>query len=608
MKRAALLTCIITTYLLLLAASLFSQEVRVDKLKFKGNKSISAGKLTQTILTRGKPWSSRIFFWQAGPKFDEDVFLQDLLRIERFYQREGYLQARVKDYELQYNAKHTRVKITVLVEEGQPTHVEAVEVMGVDSIELPFPADRLRAMLTLKPGKRYREEDLTLDHTQLTTRFSNRGYPYIQARVKPILNRERHRVRLEWRLDPGPLCYFGEITIAGNESVSDGVILRGLGFRTGQLFVQSRLADAQSQVYRLELFQFVSLRALDLDQKPEHIPIEVRVRESAPRTLKLGVGYGSEESFRATAQWRHRNFLGGARILRMLAKHSTEILPLQLQLELSQPYFFNNKNDLLLKPFFIWQDERSFEAKRLGLEATFNRQVTRRTNVFLSPRLEHNRVRSKTDSVTVETNKSVLSAGVRRNSTDQLFSPTRGHISIFVVEEAGRFLSSELNYFKFYTEHRLFKQLYPGHVFAARIFLGAMKPIRGSSATPVEERFFAGGNYSVRGWKRQFLGPQALSDSTKTPVPLGGDSVLEGSFEYRHPIYKNFTGAVFLDYGNVWQQWDGFDLLDLHYAVGFGLRYNTFIGPIRLDVAWKLNKQPLDTERLQLHFSIGQAF
>lgn len=612
MRKPALTSLFIASHLLLFTLSLLSQEIRVDKIKFKGNKGLSSRKLSQAILARGEPWTGLIFFWQKGSEFDEGVLLQDLLRIERYYHREGYLQARIKDYELKFNDKHNRVNVTIFVEEGKATRVEALEIVSADTAELPLSADRLEAMLTLKAGKRYREEDLTLDHAKLVERFSNRGYPYIQARVKPIFDETRHRVRLEWRLDPGPLCYFGEITIAGNKSVSDEVILRGLGFRTGRRFVQRRLAEAQSQVYRLELFQFVSLRALNLDERPEHVPIEVRVRESVPRTLKMGVGYGSEEQFRTSAQWRHRNFLGGARILRLLAKHSTEILPLQLQIELSQPYFFSNKNDLLLKPFFTWEDEPSYEAKRVGLEATLNRQVTRQTNVFFSPRVEHNRVRGKTDPVTVETNASVLAAGVRRNSTDQLFSPTRGHISSFVVEEAGRLLRSDFKYVKAYTEHRFFKQLRPGHVLATRVFAGVMKPIRGSVTTPIEERFYVGGNYSVRGWRRQALGPQAFTDSTKTAVPLGGDSALEGNVEYRHPIYKELSGAAFLDYGNVWQQWDGIDLTDLHYAVGYGLRWNTFIGPIRLDFAWKVNKQAIDKalgeNRYQIHFSIGQAF
>jgi len=63
-----------------------------------------------------------------------------------------------------------------------------------------------------------------------------------------------------------------------------------------------------------------------------------------------------------------------------------------------------------------------------------------------------------------------------------------------------------------------------------------------------------------------------------------------------------------LDYGNVWQDWDGFDLFDLRYAIGLGLRYNTIIGPLRLDFAWKLNKQELDTRNYEVHFSLGQAF
>ena len=138
-----------------------------------------------------------------------------------------------------------------------------------------------------------------------------------------------------------------------------------------------------------------------------------------------------------------------------------------------------------------------------------------------------------------------------------------------------------------------------------------MGPIRGSDATPVEERFYSGGSYSVRGWQRQLLGPREISmpaDSMESVVPTGGNSIIEGSFEFRNPIYKNISGALFLDYGNVWGDWNGFDLLDLHYAIGAGLRYNTLIGPIRVDFAWKLNRQEFDRRDYEFHVSIGQSF
>ncbi|MFQ5603212.1 MAG: outer membrane protein assembly factor BamA [bacterium] len=595
----------------------FAQEVLTEKLEFKGNKSISDGKMKKVILTDSPSWYQKLPFLGKKHPFDHETFLNDLLRIEKYYYQQGYLEARVSKFDLNYNQPRDKVRIVIHIEEGERTKVHSVEFESVDQTELPIAKEKLRKMLKLKKGKPYREEELRLDYHKLIEQHSERGYPYIQAKVKPRVDRQRHKVDLIWYLDTGPASRFGKIQIKGVESVSKSVILRGLGFKTGQPFIQSKLASAQSQVYRLELFQFVSLRTVKLDQKPAEVPIEIRVKESMLRTLKFGAGYGTEESFRATAQWRHRNFLGGGRIFRMLAKHSTNLLPVQLEMELSQPYFLSNRNDLIVKPFFVWQDEKSFEVKRIGFETTFNRQLSRRTNFFVTNRLERDTVEVKITDTEISKkladlfNKSILRVGLSRNSTDQIFSPTHGSISRLVVEEAGRFLRTPFKYLKTSFEYRQFVPVKPGFVFALRVFVGSMKAIRGSEVTPVEERFFSGGSYSVRGWRRQLLGPlrlSATSDTTKKVIPEGGNSILEGNLELRNPIYKNLTGAVFLDFGNVWKQFDGFDVFDLRYALGAGLRYNTFIGALRLDFAWKLNRQPLDERNYEFHVSLGHAF
>ncbi|MFQ5707094.1 MAG: outer membrane protein assembly factor BamA [bacterium] len=601
-----LLKYFILLYIFSTVTNVIAQEIRVEDLKFKGNKAISSRKLKKAIQTQANPWTRFFLFWKRSKLFDEETFLNDLLRIEKLYHKEGYLEAIVSNYDLKYNKKHDEVNIVVYIQEGQPTTVGRVEFLDSNHSELSRITKDFHKKVKLKTGKRFREADLIADYNTIIDRFSNLGYPYIEAKVKTVLDPKSHTVVLNWYLDPGPYCVVGPITITGNKNVSDKVIKRGLGFKEGQQFQQRKLQNAQSQIYRLELFRFVGLSASNLDQRPKEIPIEVRVKETVLRTLKIGAGYGSEESVRATAQWRHRNFLGGARILRAQAKHSTKLLPLQLELELSQPYFLGNRNDLVVKPFFIWQDEKSFEAKRVGLETTFNRQLTRRTNFFVTTRVERDTIRVKGEGAPAELanlyNKSVLQAGLRRNSADQLFTPTKGSVSSLVLEQAGVPLNSRFKYIKLYGEFRKYLQIKTGYVFAYRIFLGTMNPVRGSRETPVEERYFSGGSYSVRGWRRQLLGP------TIDGIPVGGNSVLEGSFELRNPIYKGLSGALFLDYGNVWQEWDGYDLLGLKYALGAGLRYRTPIGPFRFDFAWKLNKQEFDDKNYEIHISIGQAF
>jgi outer membrane protein insertion porin family len=117
---------------------------------------------------------------------------------------------------------------------------------------------------------------------------------------------------------------------------------------------------------------------------------------------------------------------------------------------------------------------------------------------------------------------------------------------------------------------------------------------------PVEERFFAGGSRSVRGWARQQLGPK--DDENR---PTGGFSTIEASLEPRISLFGPLSMVVFMDVGNVWQQTEDFSLNEIRLSAGGGLRYSTPIGPVGIDAArpvWDNNNQ------WQIHFNIGHAF
>lgn len=608
-------------------AAVQASPAHVDDIQFHGNNEISDGKLKDVMLTTDPSWYSFLLFWQKPKPYDKEVFLSDLLRIEKFYHQEGYLGARVARYEETYNEAGDKVRLHVYIEEGAPTLVREVQFIYEMTSEHLEPPEKYTKMVELREGKRYREELLRQDYNKLVDWFANNGFPYIQARVKPVFDEKEHRVDLEWHLKPGEYSYFGEIEVkhlgrtstARNdgskkkeqrEHVSDGVIHRGLGLKPGQPFNQKKLVEAQSEIYRLELFQFVGIRA-EFKNRPEQVPIEVRVSEAVPRTLKFGAGYGSQEGLRGFASWRHRNFLGGGRILRAQAKHAQKILPADVSLELTQPYFLSNRNDLVFTPFFVWQNEESFEVRRLGFETTFNRRLTRNSNIFFTNIIERDSVQVKGQDVAPELerlyNKSIFRVGLTHDSSDEFFNPSRGKKFIVVAEDAGRILRTPFKYMKLHTDQRLYHRISRHTVAALRLFVGTMAPIGGSENTPIEERFFAGGTNSVRGWGRQLLGPQRV-DSTGSVIPVGGNSIIEGNIELRRPLFGQLAGTAFLDYGNVWRDWDGWDPLDLHYAVGAGLRYHTPIGPVRVDFAWKINKQEFDDSNYAVHISIGQAF
>jgi len=139
-------------------------------------------------------------------------------------------------------------------------------------------------------------------------------------------------------------------------------------------------------------------------------------------------------------------------------------------------------------------------------------------------------------------------------------------------------------------------------VFAARLKLGLGDAIGAKDRFPIFERFYAGGENSVRGYGRRRLGP--LSDSDD---PLGGLSLLEGAIELRRPIWNDLGGALFVDFGQLAPRPFDVRIANLNFSAGFGLSYKTPVGPVRLDVGFPFQK-PAKDRPWQIHFSIGAFF
>jgi len=603
----------ITALLLFSANICFADKAQLTGIDIKGNKQLSDRTVLLALQTKTPPWHRML--WPFGEKFwyDEAIFLTDLLRIEKLYQQHGFLGAKVIDYQARFNKKGNKISISVDVEEGAATRVSELSVKFETEIPDNLSEKNVMGWLHVNPGKPYRELNIRADYDRIIQKFSDRGYPYISAKLFPVFDRENDTVTLEWRLNAGKLCLYGEIRYEGNETISNKAIRRGLGFSQGERFNQSKLLRAQSNIYRLELFQFVSLRTIKLANKPASVPIEVKVKETKLRTFKFGVGYGREESFRGFVQWRHRNFLGGARILKLTAKRSWKLLPTDLSLELSQPFFLSNLNNLTVTPFFKWEDLPGYEVQSFGVELTLNRQITDKTVLFFTTSIQKDTVKIdyafSENSIPADQDhsKSKFRFGVNYNSTNQIFTPTRGMIFTGYIEEAGGIIRTPAKYLKIYLQQRFYQKIGKKSVVALKVGFGSMGPIFKGDLTPLEDRFFLGGSYSVRGWAIQEIGP-IQKTSNGNILPIGGNSFLEGSLEWRQPIVRDIAGALFLDMGNVWPEWNQHNISDLRYALGIGLRYNTLIGPIRIDIGRKLNKQPFDKGDYAFHLSIGQAF
>ena len=607
--------------------------IKVSSFTFNGTNAVTPGQLKSVLATSSSsilPWGDKHYFTRAQ-------FEADLKRIVAFYKDRGYPDARVTSFDTKLNDAQTSVDITVEIAEGEPILVERVEFNGFDALPDQHRGS-LREELPLKAGQPLDRALLQASREASLDELRDHGYPYASVRIgEREGSADRGRV-IVLTADTGPLAHFGEIEISGNTAVSDNIVRRQLTYRPGQLFRQSALQESQRKLYTPELFDFANVEVLRTEDQPVEVPTRVTVTEGKHQKVNFGVGYGTEEKARVQVDWRHVNFLGGARTAGVLARYSG--LDRGVRLNFKEPYFFGPRNDLAISAQSWHSDEPAFDLDTNGARATISRRFRRGGGPVLGSRpsttlsltyaneyetytvsqaaLDDPTFRDDLIALGLDPEvgkgsgtRSAISIDGGRNTTNNLLDAREGYVAAIHLEQAGGWLAGSYDYYELTSELRLYQSLGSRLVIAGQARLGSIDALGDPDVlVPFFKRYFLGGATNLRGWGRYEVSP--LSEEG---LPIGGHAFLNMSAELRANIWRSLGAVIFLDGGNVWSTpWD-FNLNDLRYDVGPGLRYQTPIGPIRADLGYQLNPIPglivngeQQPRRFRFHFSIGQAF
>lgn len=625
---------LIASFLVIVSAMGCKEEggVKVTSLEFNGTNAVSADQLKSVLATSSSSWLP----WGERHYFSREQFEADLKRIVAFYRDRGFPDARVTSFDVQLNDDQTSVKLSITVDEGEPVTVERVQYDGFEALT---EADRaaIDRNLPLQPGAPLDRALMQASREVALDEFRDSGYPYASVRLEiaPGSSEKQRVLRLE--AEPGTLATFGPIEITGNPTVDDSIVRRQLTIRPGQPYRQSGLRESQRRLYNIEMFNFANVEPLRTEEQPAEVPIRVTVTEGKPRKVNFSVGYGTEERARAEIDWRHVNFFGGARIAGVQARYSG--LDRGVRLTLTQPYFFSPRYSVTLSGQSWHTDEPAFDLNTNGGRVTVTRQFARRgpaigrrpsatlsftyANEYEKYEISNealNELSFRDELIALgldprtgfgEGTRSALSIDASRNTTDNPADAKRGYVAAAHIEQAGQWLGGTFDYYEVTSEGRFYQAIGNTAVVALQARAGSIDAFGDQDAgVPFFKRYFLGGATNLRGWGRYDVAP--LSGAG---LPIGGATFMNFSAELRVPIWSSLGGVVFFDAGNVWSQpWD-FNLDDLRYDVGPGLRYNTPIGPIRVDLGYQLNPiegllvngEP-ETRRFRFHFSIGQAF
>ena len=573
--------------------------VRVSKVKIKGAKVVTKQQIEQVI---GTEFPS-IKFWVKKPPFDEEVLKDDMIRIQRLYANNGYYEAKAS-YELKYNKDETRVEIKITIEEGEPVILTDIDL----KIEGDLSDDikkRINKSIPLKVDKTFSPNGYQQTKGVISDILSDNGYPKSDIEGEALVNRREKWARAKFVVKPGLIYKFGVMKIEGNEKVANYIIEREAEFKEGEIFSSSKLNETQANIFQLGLFRSVVIDPVYNDEE-QIADIAIVVKERKQGSVKIGGGFGTEDKLRGQAIWTQRNFFGGGRRLEVSAKFS--FITQRIETSVIQPFVAGKNSELSGTLNFQRDDVPSFKGRSFLSTAALTKDFWKYYSVFSSLNLQFSKIEDSATRTPEERSRenfflTFINLGFERDTTDNVLNPTRGTVVSTGLESSFKAFGSDVNYLKGTIELRGYTK-YRDFVFAKKFTIGVIQPF-GSTQTldiPIFKRFFAGGSTSMRGFPFQKLGPLDNNND-----PLGGNSLLVGSFEVRYPIYGDFGGVAFLDYGNVYTDEWSFPLQDLKYAPGLGLRYDTIIGPVRFDVGYALNPEP-GIRRIQFFISIGQAF
>ncbi|MGH9797133.1 MAG: translocation/assembly module TamB domain-containing protein, partial [Candidatus Polarisedimenticolia bacterium] len=550
------------------------------------------------------------------------VLGEDAGKIRDFYLKRGFPAARVTGPEVTLEEDGRRARVVFTVEEGPRVSIAGVAFEGNQR----FDAGRLERLIRLKAGSPYTAEAVEQAVLRLRRAYDEAGLPDVEVehRPPPLMRGDPDRSdTLVFVIREGEPQRVERIDVAGNVLTRDVVIRKTLTLKPGAPLSREQLLASQTRLYRRGIFRSV---ALEVGPSPGTgagdgasagdgvLPrdITVRVREASPLTQVFGLGWDSEARTRGLYEISHRNILGTGRLLGLQTRASD--LEQRAVLSFREQGIFGGRFDALASAFVEDEERPAFEVRTLGSSIQLSRQLSRATRTLYRYSL---RDIDLSDAAAVfegtTLRLSSLAVSAVHDTRDALFEPRRGHYLSGEVQYSGARLGSEADYTKMYAQIFKFKEVLPRTVWAQALRAGLVVSFGRSagdpastgdlvSGVPPSERFFAGGDTTVRGFRRDRLGPIDIDGE-----PLGGEGIFLFNQELRFPIWRFLQGVVFYDTGNVFRVRGDYNLGELRHVAGAGFRFTTPIGPFRLEYGAILDREP-DEPRGELFLSIGQAF
>lgn len=502
----------------------------------------------------------------------------------------------------------TAVAVRVLVQPGPLFRLGHITIIGA------VPADA-RGKLGLASGQPAVAADVLAAAARLLGALQEDGYAL--AKVEPPIATEdaqHHLIDVTFKAEAGRRATIGPIVFTGLKAVNERFVRGHIALRSGQLYQPSKIEQARRDLAALGVFSSISVSAADRIGPNGRIPITFALEERPQHVIGLTAAYSTDLGGSLDVTWSDRNVFGNAEQLNLsavgtgLGGTAVTGLGYDLTAQFLKPDFLGREQSLELDAAALQQNLQAYDQRAVTAGAFLHRKLSARWNLTLGPSLERERITQEG----VARDYTLLGLPVTANYdgtglTSLLQDPTHGSRAALMATPMHSFGGARASFAilrvsgSYYFDLSALGIGRPGRsILALRGLVGS---VEGASQfeLPPDQRFYAGGSATMRGFRYQSIGPR-FPDGT----PIGGTAIDAGTVEFRRRLFGDFGMAAFADAGQVSAGNAPF-AGTLRVGAGVGIRYYTPIGPIRLDAAVPVNRLP-GGDAVEVYIGLGQAF